>query len=264
VLEGGTGVSAGGARNCRDVGTAAWPGKIIPSGRTKVIQPFETGVVRAIHVRDGQAVTTGEVLVELDPTMNDAERKHLESDLITAELDIARLSAALSPAADPLAAFKPIETASPMMVAMQREYLSHQLDEHRAKLAALDRGRSQKEAELGTIDATVAKLEAVLPVLQQRVDIKKTLFSHETGSKASYLEILQVLVETQQDLLVQKSKSKEAEAALAAIIEQQAQAVAEFRRTLSGELVEAQRKVGGLSEDLIKAEQRTKHGVQLP
>src|SRR5262244_704827 len=27
---------------------AASPGKIIPSGRTKVIQPFETGVVRAI------------------------------------------------------------------------------------------------------------------------------------------------------------------------------------------------------------------------
>jgi hypothetical protein len=30
--------------------------RIIPSGRTKTIQPFETGVVRAIHVRDGQSV----------------------------------------------------------------------------------------------------------------------------------------------------------------------------------------------------------------
>ena len=29
-------------------------GKIVPSGRTKLIQPFETGVVRAIHVQDGQ------------------------------------------------------------------------------------------------------------------------------------------------------------------------------------------------------------------
>ena len=32
------------------------PGKIIPSGRSKIIQPFETGVMRAIHVRDGQSV----------------------------------------------------------------------------------------------------------------------------------------------------------------------------------------------------------------
>jgi hemolysin D len=44
-------------------------GKIVPSGRTKIIQPFEIGVVSAIHVRDGQKVRAGEVLVELDPTM---------------------------------------------------------------------------------------------------------------------------------------------------------------------------------------------------
>ena len=30
-------------------------GKIVPSGRTKVIQPFETGVVRSIYVHDGQS-----------------------------------------------------------------------------------------------------------------------------------------------------------------------------------------------------------------
>ena len=47
---------------------ATAPGAIVPSGRTKVIQPFETGVVRAIHVRDGQSVKAGEILIELDPT----------------------------------------------------------------------------------------------------------------------------------------------------------------------------------------------------
>ena len=52
---------------------AVAPGKIIPSGRTKTIQPFETGVVRAIHVRDGQSVSSGDVLIELDPTMSGAE-----------------------------------------------------------------------------------------------------------------------------------------------------------------------------------------------
>jgi hemolysin D len=35
---------------------ASAKGKLIPSGRTKVIQPFETGVVRAIRVHDGQTV----------------------------------------------------------------------------------------------------------------------------------------------------------------------------------------------------------------
>src|SRR3974377_2635701 len=35
---------------------ASAKGKIIPSGRTKVIQPFETGGVGAIPARDGQSV----------------------------------------------------------------------------------------------------------------------------------------------------------------------------------------------------------------
>jgi hemolysin D len=79
----------------------------MPSGRTKVVQPFETGVVRAIHVQDGQPVTAGEVLIELDPTINEAERNHLRSDLATVQLDIARLKAVLGDDPDPSAAFDP-------------------------------------------------------------------------------------------------------------------------------------------------------------
>ena len=84
---------------------AVAPGKIIPSGRTKTIQPFETGVVRAIHVSDGQSVNAGDVLIELDPTMSGAELGHLKGDLMAAQLDAARLRAALSGKDDPLAAF---------------------------------------------------------------------------------------------------------------------------------------------------------------
>jgi hemolysin D len=135
--------------------------------------------------------------------------------------------------------------------------LIQQVDEQRAKLAALDRQRAQKQAELATVTATVNKLEAVLPVLKQRVDIRETLYSHETGSKANYLEILQTYVESQQELAVQKSRLQESAAAVAAITEARAQTAAEFRRTLFSELVEAERKASGLSEDLIKATQRT-------
>lgn len=44
-------------------------GKIIPSAKVKTIQPIEIGSVRAIHVRNGDHVTEGQVLVELDPTL---------------------------------------------------------------------------------------------------------------------------------------------------------------------------------------------------
>ena len=77
------------------------------TGRTKTIQPFETGVIRAIRVRDGQHVSAGEALIELDPTINAAELRHVQADLAAAELDIARLTAALSDDGDPVANFRP-------------------------------------------------------------------------------------------------------------------------------------------------------------
>jgi hemolysin D len=233
-------------------------GRIIPSGRTKVIQPFETGVVRAIHVRDGQEVKAGDLLIELDSTMNAAESAHLRGDLISAVLDVARLTAALVDMGDPTETFHPPADAPAALVTTQRKFLIQQVAEHRAKLAALDGQRQQKAAELATINATVDKISAVLPVLQQRLDIRQTLYDHATGSKASYLEMLQSVVETQQDLQVQKSRSHEAEAALTAIAEQRVQMAAEYQRTISADLVEAQRKASGLKEDVVKAEARTK------
>lgn len=234
---------------------ASAKGKIIPSGRVKVIQPFEAGVVRDIRVHDGQKVKAGETLIELDPTMNDAEWKHYQSDLAAALLDVARLQAELSDE-DPLTNFKPPPDASPALVSVQRKFLHDQVAEQQAKLGVLDRQRTQKQAEHETIEATISKLEASLPVMEERLAIRKTLYDHTTGSKANYLELLQPYVEEQHELEVQKHHSQETAAAIAAIDEQRIQAQSEYRRQRYSELVEAERKAKGLSEDLIRAQHR--------
>jgi len=65
---------------------AVAPGKIIPSGHSKVIQPLDSGVIRAIHVRDGQVVKKGDVLIELDPTVTGAEQTLLLNELRSAQV----------------------------------------------------------------------------------------------------------------------------------------------------------------------------------
>jgi hemolysin D len=237
---------------------ASATGKIVPSGRTKVVQPFETGVVRSIRVQDGQAVKTGDVLIELDPTVNAAERDHLRSDLLAEQLNIARVRAALAAGDDPVADFTPPEGAAPLLITAQRQLLLNQVIEHRAKVAALGRQEAQKEAEQATTAATIHKLETTIPAIQQRVDIRKTLMEKELGSKLTYFEVLQLLLEQQQELGVQKSRLREAEAAAAAIRETRRQAVAEFRHTLFDDLTKAEQKANGIAQDLIKAEQKTR------
>jgi hemolysin D len=102
------------------------------------------------------------------------------------------------------------------------------------------------------------ELEASSPIIKERVDIRKYLVDKELGSRLTYLETLQQLTENQKDLVVQKSRLQETDAALAGIISTRQQTEAEFRRTLFSELNEAERKAGGLADDLSKAERRTK------
>ena len=237
---------------------ATAPGEIVQSGRTKVIQPLEIGVVRAIHVHDGQSVKAGQVLVELDPTTNAAERDRLESALMLARLDIARLSATLSDAADPAAQFVAPAGATPAQVALARQLMASQVAEHAAKLAELDRQQAQQDANRAAVAATVDKLTALLPILRQRVEMRKTLYDRQLDSKLTYLTEQQQMVESERELVVQKNRLTEAEAALAAIGEQRRQAEAEFRRSRLGELAQAEEKADNLAQELVKAEQRTR------
>jgi hemolysin D len=234
------------------------PGKIIVNGRTKVIQPAETGVVRAIHVRDGAMVKAGDVLIELDPTINAAELDHVKSDLIAAELDVARLRSALAAGVNPVADFTPPVGASQRLVEMHRQFLASQTAEHAAKLAEIDRQLAQKDAERETIAAMIAKLHATIPPLQERVDVRKYLYDKAVGSKITYLSEFQDLVGQQHDVLVQQSRLREAEAAVAGLSQARLKVEAEYRRTLFDDLAKAEQRAAGLAQDVIKGEQKAK------
>ncbi|MGO9392288.1 HlyD family type I secretion periplasmic adaptor subunit [Rhodoblastus sp.] len=236
-------------------------GKIVPSGRTKLIQPFETGIVNVIHVHDGQKVKAGEALIELDPTMNGAELEHFKGDLVAAELEVARLRAALAwrndAEANPPDGFTPPQGAPPEQIETQRQFLISQTSEQAAKLAEIKRQRAQKEAERATVGAQIAKLEATIPVLQERVDVRKGLYEKALGSKLVYLTEYQDLVGMKQDIAVQQSRLHEADAAIASLRETRQRTESEYRRTIFADLARAEQRAAGLAQDVVKAERRT-------
>ena len=164
----------------------------------------------------------------------------------------------LSEGDDPLAAFHPPEGATAVQIEMHRQFLVSQTSEQRSKMFELDRQTSQKEAERTTMEANITKLEATIPLLQERVDVRKYLFDKALGTKLTYLSEQQDLVGQQQDLLIQRSKMKEVDASLAALRETRDRTAAEFRRTLFDELVKAEQKSAGMAQDAIKAERRAK------
>lgn len=56
-------------------------GKVIPDGEIKIIQPLETGVVKDIHVKEGQFVRKGQTLIEIDTSTTQPQLQSLQANL---------------------------------------------------------------------------------------------------------------------------------------------------------------------------------------
>lgn len=231
-------------------------GKIIPSGRTKVVQPLETGVVKAIHVQDGQTVKAGDVLIEIDTTISESERDRLQKELIAVQLDAARLQVALEIGENPVADFMPPEGATEQQVAIQKSQLINQVQEIRSKLTALDRQIAQNEGNRAAVGATINKLSQSIPLLQEKSKVRKYLSDKGYGSKLDTLTTKQDLIEHEQELEVQRGRLVEAAAGVASLQEQRQQAEAEYKHKNLDELSQAQQKISSLQEQLVQANQK--------
>lgn len=235
---------------------ASAQGKIIPTGRIKLIQPADPGVVKAIHVTEGQAVKAGDVLIELDPTSAMADRDSLRRDQMVAQIEVARLAAMAERPEAPDAVFRAPAEAATTLLDVQRSLMVSKTAEQRAKLASLDAELTRRQAEARSIAAQVGKLEATIPLVRKRSETRRYLADKQFGSEITALEVQQQLVEQERELMVQQAKLKEAEASITAAREARSQSQAEYVRGIAMERVDAEKRLAGLTQELIKAEQR--------
>ncbi|MCD6055273.1 MAG: type secretion rane fusion protein HlyD family [Gammaproteobacteria bacterium] len=68
-------------------------GRVIPSGKVKVIQNLEGGIVESINVKEGDLVKEGQVLITLDPTRFKSSYRETRGKYLILLANIARLQA---------------------------------------------------------------------------------------------------------------------------------------------------------------------------
>ena len=240
------------------------PGRIIVSSRTKVIQPLEASVVRAVLVKDGDKVQAGQVLVELDPTMASADKASVQEQLDAARSEEARTASLLQAMNMGLLSKGELLAHIPPGLQAQNvpngitEQLASEWQDIRAKLSKLDAEIARRKAEIATVQESIAKLEATVPMAQSReADFKRLvgegfISSHATQDKT------RERVELERDLTVQRARLAEAQAALSESENTRAAFQAETRRTLQDRNAIAATKVLQLTQDKTKATQREK------
>jgi hemolysin D len=238
-------------------------GKIVPSGRIKTIQPIETATVKAIHISDGQTVKAGDVLIELDTTVADADTASIDNDLHTAQLTAARDTAFLhslqtlqnGKMQKPL-----LSVSEPGIPVEQIQHEQRLLDgewlELTSKLERLIADKASRQASLRSVQSIVDKLANTAPIARRVAEDYQQMHRERFVSRHDYLEREQARIEQEGELAAQREKIQELKASIQEAEKQRSELIASSRRTALDRLHESEQKIISYTQAGIKARQR--------
>lgn len=234
-------------------------GKTVPGGNVKLVQPIEIGAVRAIHVRNGQFVKAGQLLIELDPTLASADRAQSAQALASAQVLQARNDALLAHLQGRQARFVAPPGTPEKIVATERIFVQTAIAQYEAERASLREQRAEHIAELAGAQAEVAKLRTSLPYLDQQLSARKELAEKGYFSRLKMLEYEQLRSEHLHNIDVQSANAAKARAAMGTIDAQMLSLRENFGKVAVTDLAEANDKAGMAGEELRKAERRRQY-----
>lgn len=182
-------------------------GVIIPDGNIKVIQSLEGGVITAIYVQEGQHVQKGQLLIELDNTINAAELSKLQVDLETAQVERTLLQVALdgnTERFDELLADNQRLTIDPEILRRQKELKEIRQQDYEQQQKALAAIVAQSREELEIAGKNLEQIEIKVRILEEEVHITSLLAeggaapARDLADKQNELEIMVQQKELQQ------------------------------------------------------------------
>lgn len=228
-------------------------GKVTPLGDIKVIQPAQLGVVRNIHVSNGQTVKAGESLLELDTTISLADEERARRELQVAMVSKARNEAILVGLAGNEPSFVPPQGASQAVTRMQQLLIQSELDEYDAALETYRQQKVEREADEKVVLQEIAKLEETLPLLREQVNARADLLEKGLTPRFQFLEYQERLVGQERDLDIQRDQLTKVRASIIGAEKQINQVTQEFLKNTYSKLAEAEDQIVALTQELTKA-----------
>lgn len=231
-------------------------GKTVPAGNVKLVQPLEIGSVRAIHVRNGQFVKKGDLLIELDSTLANADEAQGAQTLLSAQIIQARNDALMNYLRGAPPAFVAPPGIESEVMATEQAYVRSAIAQYEAQRSSLVQQRAQKLAALAGAQAEIAKLRESLPYLEKQMAARAELTEKGYFSKLKLLEYEQLRAEHIRNIDIQEANAQSARAAIGTLDAEIRSLRESFGKVAVTDLAEANNQAGMASQELLKASRR--------
>jgi hemolysin D len=223
-------------------------GKIIPSGKLKIVQSVDGGRVHAILAQEGQSVSKGDVLVELEAGLDSSDLRSSSQRLQFLRAEKIRLGAELD-------GVRPnYDTAgiAPEVAILQESLRLARNSAFQAKLAEAGNAQTAKEANLSALRDGLNKLEASLKIGQEKEERVRPYIG-SVMTRFDYLKLKDDLNQLENNVASQRNALKSAvqEARAAAELVQQTRH--EHTGQLLADLSDCNTRLAALGGDVEKA-----------
>jgi hemolysin D len=230
---------------------AAAQGRLVTPSSLQIVQPAETGIVREILVREGEAVMAGQVLARMDARLSDADSRQLANEIRLRKLQLRRIQAELS--GTPLAkeAADPPELFGQVQAQHQARRQAH-LDNIATERAIL----AKAEQDLKSALEVEIKLKRTLPIYRQQEQAIDELTRDGFAGRLMLLDRQRDRIQQEQDLAAQQFNIASLKATMAQANQRMAQIQSGYRQNLQNERVDTEASLHRLEQDRDKLTHR--------
>ena len=222
-------------------------GKLVPQSYLKIVQPSDSGIVKEILVKEGEAVKAGQVLMRMDTLMVNADAKSLENEFQRKRLMLRRIDAELenrpfhAEADDPPMLAREIKA----QYSANRVALEAALAEERSRLA-------KAKHDLSSAEQVKDKLVEVLPHYRNQEKAFEKLAKEGFAGSIMASDKQRERIEKEQDLKTQAFLIESTRASIQQSEKKIAQIESDYRRQLYVERNETQGVADKLVQEIAK------------
>ena len=208
-------------------------GRLVPMSFTKLVQPAEAGVVTEILVKDGDAVTEGQLLLKLDARASQADTAALGQEVALKKLTLRRIEAELGDR--PLL---PGRGEPPLLYAQVDAQFRARRQAYLDAVAQEQETRARAQADLLAAQQQLSKIAQTLPSYQQSAQAYQQLVKEGFVGELAANEKGREATEREQDLKVQTANVQSGALAVAQSERKLAALRSQYRSQLENERIE--------------------------
>jgi len=226
-------------------------GKLVPQSFLKIVQPVESGIVREILVKEGDAVKEGQTLARMDTRLSDADSKTLQAELQRKRLQLRRIEAEM--AGVPMR--RQPDDPSDIYAQTEAQYQARRqayLDSLGAEQATL----LKAQHDLQSAAEIKGKLEKSVPIYKDQAESWDKLAKEGFAGRLMALDRQRTYVESEQDLKAQTQNVASLKALITQSDRRIAQITSNYRQQLQHERGEAEALYHKLQGDWDKQQHR--------